>query len=217
MARVHLTFDNGPHPEGTPLVLQVLEAHSYTATFFVLGKHLATSEGRALAERCVAAGHRLGHHSWSHTTPLGDDLDPGAVDRELEDTHTLLRGVWDGPRWFRPFGGGGVLGPHLFSPGAVQWLRDQAYTAVLWNSVPGDWKDPDGWVDVALADADRLDDVVVVLHDVVPAAMRHLDRFLVALRERGHTIAHHWPASVTPIVEGRAGPGLVGMVRRPSA
>ena len=57
MARVHLTFDNGPDPAVTPHVLQVLERRGVDATFFVLGKHLATPVGAELAreaEICYA-------------------------------------------------------------------------------------------------------------------------------------------------------------------
>lgn len=202
MGAIHLTFDNGPHPEVTPRVLEVLERHGIAATFFVLGEHLDTSWGRALAERARDAGHRLGNHSWSHGTPLGVDPRPDAVERELVRTQALLDEVWSGPRWFRPFGGGGHLGPHLLSPAAVDWLVAERMSCVLWSSVPGDWLDADGWVDAALDDADRLDGCVVVLHDVLPDAMAHLDRFLDALEQRGHTFTHQLPDDCLPIREG---------------
>jgi peptidoglycan/xylan/chitin deacetylase (PgdA/CDA1 family) len=215
MARVHLTFDNGPHPEGTPLILDTLARHQLTATFFVLGKHISTHDGRALSMRCIRAGHRIGHHSWSHEIPLGEDARPDAVQRELQDTHDVLAGLWVGPRWFRPFGGGGHLGPHLLSPRAVQWLAARHYSVVLWNSVPGDWLDAEGWVDKALDDAERLDDMVVVLHDIVPDAMRHLDRFITTLKARGHTFATDWPPSVLPMVDGVPTTLLPPMVQTP--
>ncbi len=213
MSRVHLSFDNGPHPVGTPLILEVLRRRGLQATFFVLGRELATPEGRALAEQIVHEGHRLGNHSWSHQTPLGEDPGWDAVERELAGTQVLLDALWTGPRWFRPFGGGGKLGPHLFSPQSVEWLVQNEVTAVLWNSVPGDWLDAEGWVDVALADAERLEHDLVVLHDIVPEAMAHLDRFLGELADRGHTITEALPADCLPLVDGVPGPRLAGYVR----
>jgi peptidoglycan/xylan/chitin deacetylase (PgdA/CDA1 family) len=210
---VHLTFDNGPHPEVTPRVLEVLRRRRISATFFVLGKHLATAEGTALARQIRDEGHRLGNHSYSHETPLGEDPRPEAVSEELERTRRLLEEVWSGPRWFRPFGGGGVLGEHLLSPAAAQWLIDTGHSCVLWTSVPGDWLDAEGWVGRALADADQQPHAVTVLHDILPDAMRHLDRFLGALIERGHRFTDRLPPSCLPIVDGVAQPSLSRFIR----
>ena len=54
MARVSLTIDNGPDPQVTPRVLDVLEQRGVPATFFVLGSRLADAENRRLAERAHA-------------------------------------------------------------------------------------------------------------------------------------------------------------------
>ena len=211
MARICLSFDNGPDPEVTPTVLDVLAQHELRASFFVLGHKLAEPSGLALARRIRDAGHRLGNHSFSHETPLGEDPRPDAVEIEIAETEALLRPVWDAPRLFRPFGGGGVLGPHLLSPASVEYLRARRYTCVLWNCVPGDWKDAEGWVEVALRDADAAGDeghLLVVLHDFMPEPMAHLDRFLTELRARGHSFTHELPEDCLPMVEGEPRPDL---------
>lgn len=215
MAQVHLTFDNGPDPEVTPRVLGVLERRGLRATFFVLGKHLATDEGMEMARRIRDAGHRLGNHSYSHEIPLGQDPRKGTVERELARTEALLDKVYDGPKLFRPFGGGGILGPHLFSPASVEWLAARGYTCVTWNSVPGDWLDPDAWVEHALEDAEQLDEMVLVLHDILPDAMTHLDAFLDALEARGHTFTDTIAPSCLPMVDGVAGPELASFTQDP--
>lgn len=201
--RVHLTFDNGPHPVVTPYVLDVLQRYDLHATFFVLGKHLDTPEGFALAEQIRDAGHQLGNHSYSHEIPLGEDTRPDAVDAELQRTQTLLDKIWTGPRYFRPFGGGGHLGPHLLSTQSVSWLVEHQFTCVLWNSVPGDWKDPDGWLEKALLDIEQQDETVIVLHDILPDAMRQLDTFLQTLLHGGCLFTTEFPTSITPILKGR--------------
>lgn len=204
MSRVCLSFDNGPDPVVTPRVLDVLQRHGAEAWFFVLGHKLAEPGGLDLARQIRDAGHRLGNHSYSHETPLGDDPRPDAVELELARTAALLDEVWTGPRCFRPFGGGGKLGPHLLSPETVDYLAAHGYTCVLWNVVPGDWLDAEGWVDRALAEIAEHDHALVVLHDILPEAMGHLERFLGALQARGDTLTTDLPPSCLPIVDGAA-------------
>ena len=63
--RVALTFDDGPDPEVTPVVLDELARHGAHATFFSIGRSLAKHP--QLARRLVAEGHELGNHSWRHS------------------------------------------------------------------------------------------------------------------------------------------------------
>ncbi|MEL6345855.1 MAG: polysaccharide deacetylase family protein [Myxococcota bacterium] len=202
MAQICLSFDNGPDPVVTPHVLDVLDRHGVTAWFFVLGHRLAEPGGLDLARQIRDAGHRLGNHSYSHQTPLGDDRRPDAVEQELARTDALLDRVGVNARTFRPFGGGGKLGPHLLSPQAVEYLTARGHTCVLWNVVPGDWLDADGWVDAALRQIGDHDHALVVLHDILPDAMAHLDDFLTALKTRGHTLTAELPVDCLPIIAG---------------
>ena len=149
MARLTLTFDNGPTTETTPQVLDVLGERSMLATFFVVGQRLASPEALALAQRAHAEGHWVGNHSTSHDTPLGLCADPDHAEREIGGTQARLAdaGLVHRDRLFRPFGGGGRLGRHLLSTPAVDYLMAHRYTMVLWDSAPRDWEDPDGWSD----------------------------------------------------------------------
>lgn len=201
--KVTLSFDNGPDPAVTPYVLDVLARRGVLAHFFVLGKHVATEAGRALVERELEEGHLVGNHSYTHEVPLGDDPRPDAVEREIAATQALLDPLVPGGRRFRPFGGGGVIGPHLLSPRAVEHLRAEAYTCVLWNAVPRDWEDPVGWAARALADLPARDHTVLVLHDIPGACLAALDGFLGEVLARGGVFTLDVPPSCTPIVDGR--------------
>ncbi len=203
MGRVCLTFDNGPDPTVTPHVLDVLERHRASALFFVLGHKLDEPHGLDLARRITDAGHRLGNHSYSHEIPLGVDERPDHVALEIERTEERLARVWDGPKWFRPFGGGGKLGPHLLSEASAEYLKTHGYTCVLWNSVPGDWLDATGWVARALEDIERQEHTLVVLHDYLPEPMERLDDFLSEVVARGHRFTDALPPSCLPIVDGQ--------------
>ena len=63
-AVVALTFDDGPHSEFTPLLLEVLDHHRAKATFFMLGE--AAQKHPAIVEQVARRGHAIGNHSWDH-------------------------------------------------------------------------------------------------------------------------------------------------------
>jgi peptidoglycan/xylan/chitin deacetylase (PgdA/CDA1 family) len=85
-----LTFDNGPEPETTRFILDVLARRSIPTTFFVVGNKLSTSEGRELARRAHEEGHWIGNHTWSHSVPLGLLKDPSAIGAEIQKLRTRL-------------------------------------------------------------------------------------------------------------------------------
>lgn len=212
MAVVTLSFDNGPDPETTPRVLDVLARRQVPSTFFVIGRKLADPEARCHAERAAAEGHWIGNHSFTHTVPLGQLTDPESPDREIGATQRELGNLAHQERWFRPFGGGGHLDDRLLSPAARDYLLAGGYSCVTWNVVPGDWKNPDGWMEAALAGCWDRDWSLVVLHDYVGPAMRHLDRFLGRLVDAGHRFVQEFPPDCVPISRGRITGSLDGLV-----
>ncbi len=207
-----LSFDNGPDPRVTPRVLDVLASHAIPAWFFVLGKNLVSDEGRRLVERARDAGHLIGNHSFTHSIPLGEDARPDAVEEEIAATDELLAPLVSAPKRFRPFGGGGRLGPHLLSPRAVDHLCARQYSCVLWNSVPGDWLDPAGWPEKALQDCALRPHTLMVLHDIPDACLEGLDGFLVRAKALGLRFTTECPPDCVPIVEGRIVGDLSGLV-----
>jgi peptidoglycan/xylan/chitin deacetylase (PgdA/CDA1 family) len=210
--RLTLSFDNGPFPDVTPGVLDVLRDEGLTATFFVCGKEAAQPARRAILARARAEGHRIGNHTLTHRDELGATDDPGAPAREIDGAQDALGELAEPERWFRPYGAGGVLGPRLLSDAAVRRLCAGRYSCVLWNSVPRDWEDPDGWPERALADALRQDWTLVVLHDVPTGAMRALPRFLGRARASGIDLVAELPPACVPIREGRVVLPLDGLV-----
>jgi peptidoglycan/xylan/chitin deacetylase (PgdA/CDA1 family) len=213
MSRLTLTFDNGPHPETTGTVLRVLDERQLRATFFVVGDELARPGGRATAERARAAGHWIGNHSMTHRVPLGmagpggrpdDQAGPGddQVEEEIGAAQELLGDLAHPDRLFRPFGGGGHLGPHLLSPAALDYLVRHRYTLALWNSVPRDWEDPIGWIERARQDVANQEWTVLVLHDLPTGAMDHLAGFIDGELAAGVEIVQELPEDCLPIGRG---------------
>jgi peptidoglycan/xylan/chitin deacetylase (PgdA/CDA1 family) len=199
-----LSFDNGPEPDITPSVLDVLARRKVRATFFVIGQKLAERGRRALAERAKAEGHWIGNHSYTHSLPLVLLPEQDIAERDIGRTQDLMGDLVHPAKLFRPFGGGGNLDRRLLSPSVVEFLASGGYTCVLWNAIPRDWDDPDGWVDRALAQCRAQPWTLMVLHDLPTGAMRHLDRFIGAVGDAGGRIRQDFPPACLPIVEGIA-------------
>ena len=169
--------------------------------FFAVGRNVVADGGRRLVEQSVAAGHVVGSHTWSHTVTFGpagaDD-----VDRELDDGRRAVADAGGDGLLFRPYGAGGAIDDRLMSAHGARRLLDDGCTCVLWNSVPGDWLDPDGWTTDALADIASQPWTVVVVHDVADAALGRLDEFLTRCADEGVTFTLDVPDSCTPIRSG---------------
>jgi peptidoglycan/xylan/chitin deacetylase (PgdA/CDA1 family) len=187
-------------------VLDCLAQHNVKATFFVFGQKASTPEGSALVRRASADGHWIGNHTFTHSAPLGR-LDREAALREFEQTEKALASLrlpalQQPRRLFRP-PGSGQLGKHLLHPAVVEKLKAGGHTCVLWNAVPGDWRDPDGWMERALAECQSHDWTLLVLHDLPSGAMAHLDEFLSILQREGFELTQEFPLDCVPILDGK--------------
>jgi peptidoglycan-N-acetylglucosamine deacetylase len=200
-AKVTLTFDNGPEAQVTPGVLDLLARYHIRATFFVMGRKAVTKEGRELIGRAIDEGHWIGNHTYTHAAALGR-LDRATALREFEQAEQALAWIEQPRRLFRP-PGSGELGRHLLQPAIVDRLVAGLYTCVLWNSVPGDYRDPDGWLERAMVDCRSRSWTLMALHDIPNGAMAHLDDFLARLKGGGFELTQEFPPDCLPIVEGK--------------
>ncbi len=212
MQPICLTFDNGPEPDVTPGVLAILARRRIPATFFLVGEKLRDPARLALAARERAEGFRVGNHTLTHGIPLGRRGAAEAV-AEIAACDTLLGDLREPDRLFRPNGGGGTLGPHLLNEAAARHLQAGGHTVVLWNAIPRDFDDPDGWPERAMAQhAAAIAPVLMVLHDLPNGAMRHLDRVLGTWQDKGVAFLAEPPAACVPIRRGLATPYLADYV-----
>lgn len=87
---VAITFDDGPHPEFTPKVLDLLKANNVKGTFFCIGKHIESHP--ELFKRIIAEGHTVGNHTFNHENNFGFVRTKEAV-VELEATNVLIKKI----------------------------------------------------------------------------------------------------------------------------
>jgi peptidoglycan-N-acetylglucosamine deacetylase len=121
--RVALTFDDGPNPDATPLVLDALRDRGVKATFFILGRH--AEQWPDLVKRVADEGHSIGNHGWYHRklhfkSPayVRDDLTRG--------TNAIERASGVRPRLFRA--------PHGFrAPWVTSIARSLGQRTVGWS------------------------------------------------------------------------------------
>jgi len=207
-----LSFDNGPEPDVTPGVLDILGRRGIRTTFFVIGEKIAQPARRALAERAQSEGHWIGNHTFSHSLPLGRQPDAALAESEIARAQALLGDLAGPERLFRPFGGGGHLDDRLLRPSVVTYLRNHGYTCVLWNVIPRDWSDPDGWVARALDQCRAQAWSLMVLHDLPTGAMRHFERFIDGAEAAGARFRQDFPPDCVPIRRGEAMLPIDGLV-----
>lgn len=124
-----MTFDDGPHPEYTPRVLDALARREAKATFFLIGR--LAERYPDLVRRIAQEGHTIGNHSFEHSDP--EQTSMRRLLKEVWRTDKLLfKLVGPRPRLFRPPNGNLTLGK-------LCGLWSSGQTVVLWNRDPKDY------------------------------------------------------------------------------
>ncbi|MGN6188920.1 MAG: polysaccharide deacetylase family protein [Conexibacter sp.] len=188
VARVALTFDDGPHPHGTPAVLEALAAAGARATFFLVGEQVRRHP--ALAAEIVAAGHALALHGDRHRVQLR--LSPRTLAADLDRGHaTIAEATGVAPWLYRP-----PLG--IFSPAGLALVRRRGWAPLLWSRWGHDWRLHRTPGQIAAELTDRLaPGDVLLLHDADDYSQpgcwqrtaRALPQVLDAIARRGLTTA----------------------------
>jgi peptidoglycan/xylan/chitin deacetylase (PgdA/CDA1 family) len=127
---VALTFDDGPHPEGTPAVLELLAKAGVRATFFLAGEQVERRPG--LAGRIAAEGHEVGIHCRRHRSLLR--LGPQQTRDDLLRAARAIESATGGPvRLYRPAYG-------VLNAAALATARREGWETWLWRREGRDWQ-----------------------------------------------------------------------------
>lgn len=170
--KVFLTFDDGPDPEVTPWVLDVLNRYKAKATFFCLGKNVEKYPD--LFQRIRDEGHAVGNHTYSH--PEGWRTKNKMYFEDIERADNLIQ-----CNLFRPPYG-------RITPSQIRVLNEK-YRIVMWDVMSGDYSDKmNGGKSVGSVLKWSRSGSIIVFHDIQQAYKNlnvALPRILDGFRERG--------------------------------
>ncbi|MGI8330020.1 polysaccharide deacetylase family protein [Actinomadura scrupuli] len=130
---VALTIDDGPHPEWTPRVLDLLAKHDVKATFCLIGEQVR--DNYKLVQLMVEAGHEVANHTWRHPINI-NKLPAGRVENEIVKARQVIVEVTGTtPRLFRAPGGN-------WSPTVFKAVARHGMFPIDWDIDPRDWSRP---------------------------------------------------------------------------
>ena len=170
---VALTFDDGPSPKYTPLLLDGLKERNVRATFFLLGKNV--KENQELVQRMQAEGHLLGNHTYNHVQ-LNKIPETTARQEILKTNNEIYEATGKYPEYMRPPYGAWKKNMEL----CVEMLP------VFWDIDTLDWKSQNVDAILKAAGEEPEDGSIILMHDEyqtsVEAALLLIDR----LKEKGY-------------------------------
>ncbi|MFB6813753.1 polysaccharide deacetylase family protein [Streptomyces sp. NPDC056347] len=178
---VNITIDDGPDPNWTPQVLQLLKDNNVKATFCMVGTQAQAYPD--LVKRVVAEGHRLCNHTVSHDTSM-DRKSEAYQSKEILDAERMITKASGGvrPQYYRAPGG-------AFTPYSRQLAAGRGMRPLGWNVDTKDFERPGADAMVATVKREISDGPTVLFHDAggdrsqTVAALREV---LPWLREQGY-------------------------------
>jgi peptidoglycan/xylan/chitin deacetylase (PgdA/CDA1 family) len=186
-----LTFDDGPHPEGTPAVLEILARAGVRATFFLIGEQVGRRP--ALAAEIAAAGHAVAVHGFRHRFQLW--MSPAQVHTDMERAlATIAEATGVRPAWHRPPYG-------VYSSAGLDAARALGLSPLLWSRWGKDWRKFTTPARIAArATRDLGSGDVILLHDAdFYSARRSHTRTVRALPEILAELKRQKIATVLPV------------------
>ena len=176
---ISLTFDDGPFPLHTPMILEILKKHNIKATFFVNGIY-ARKFPQLIAD-IKNGGHEIGNHTYNHRDLR--KLNYNQMSYELEETDRVIYNI-TGKRTVLVRPPGGRLDREV-----AKELKKRGYTIVMYSINPGDWwqRDPEKLRRFVTA---RLHNGgIILLHNGFIHTTRSLPRLIKDIKKKGYRFA----------------------------
>ena len=186
--QVAITFDDGPDPQWTPKILDILKAANVKAAFFLVGVNAEHYPN--LVRRIVNEGHEIGNHTYYH--PNLALCWPEHVRLELNATQLLLEAITGrATTLFRPPYAADTSPSQLSELIPLQIAQDLNYLVVLESIDPQDWAKPGAEIILRRVKQQRRDGSIILLHDAGgnrSQTVEALPRILEWLHTRGDTV-----------------------------
>ncbi|NLJ41985.1 MAG: polysaccharide deacetylase family protein [Clostridiales bacterium] len=163
--------------EYIPTMLEVLEKHKLTSTFFFDGSWVKNNP--ELAKSIKNAGHEIGNHAYSHPDLSG--YSTAQTTEELEKTNDVIQetlGVK--PKWFAPPSGS-------FNANTVQVARQLGMQTILWTVDTVDWRKPETWEMVNRVVGKVENGSMILMHPTQPTA-EGLDKIITDVKAKGYEL-----------------------------
>ncbi|MBV8815810.1 MAG: polysaccharide deacetylase family protein [Verrucomicrobia bacterium] len=173
---IAMTFDDGPSPETTPRLLDILKQRNIKATFFMIGQN--AQRNPEIVKRILAEGHEIGNHSWTH--PQLSKLSDQRVTDEITKTQDAIKDA-------------SGYTPVLLRPpyGAItsrqkDWIEKQfGLSIIMWSVDPFDWKRPGASVIEQRILAGARPGSIILSHDIHKQTVDAMPATLDALAQKG--------------------------------
>ena len=170
---IALTFDDGPDPDYTVRILDILEKHKAKATFFMVGKRVHTYP--EIAKKVAKAGHEIGNHTWNH--PSLTKVDDTTLYNEVRSTSDIIEGVTGQlATVFRP--------PYGDVDDRVR--ESTKLPVVLWSVDTLDWEHHDPEILLAHIEKDVRPGSVILMHDIHESTADGLEAVLKYLQSQNY-------------------------------
>ncbi|MFH1067413.1 MAG: polysaccharide deacetylase family protein [bacterium] len=179
--RIAITFDDGPTPGVTDVILKELDKHNLRATFFMIGKKVEVSP--ALAKEVVDAGHEAANHSYTHS--VLSRFSASQVEYELEKTQeAIFNATGKAPLWFRPPYG-------AFNKRAQGHIPlSKGLGIVYWSVDPRDWSRPGASAITSRVVSQTTPGSIVLLHDLHSQTAEAVPNIFSGLQEKTFAFAN---------------------------
>ncbi|MEI6456528.1 MAG: polysaccharide deacetylase family protein [bacterium] len=177
---VILTFDDGPDPVNTPIVLDILDKYGIKAVFFIIGKNITGNE--ELTRQIVQRGHLIGTHSYSHSV-MWDFQWGSQIRKDIAMTNALIEGITgEPPRYFRP--PYGVINPMVHSG-----LRGCKLPVVAWSKRSFDTitRDKSRIIEKMTRNISPGD--ILLFHDTAEVTTKVLEKIILTLQAKDFRFA----------------------------
>lgn len=173
---VAMTFDDGPHPRLTPVLLDMLKARGLRATFYLIGNRCVTWPD--IVRRIADEGHEIGNHSWSHPD-LSRYSDGSAMDEIDRTTDVIFKITGRPPVTFRPPYGAFTRRQRLMLYGA------RNLPTILWSVDPQDWRRPGASIVSSRILSGSRPGAIILSHDIQSGTVNAMPATLDGLSRRG--------------------------------
>lgn len=172
MPRIAITFDDGPHPQYTPMLLDGLADRTVKATFFVTGEHV--KEYPEIVQEMVKEGHLIGNHTYSHMQLKKEQLD--VFKSELIRTNDVIEEITNQEVCF-------VRPPYGIWDEALE--KELNMFPVLWTIDPLDWCTNDVNCVIEQTVSKAKDGDIILLHDNYESSVQAALGIIDILQQRG--------------------------------